>query len=72
MNIQGIVGRDATGRPITLKGATFFTSEVAVQLQSFSLYWNRNNISASKLTYVPGFRLPSYGSNFGVRWEFLN
>ncbi len=69
---RGTIGRDGTGAPINLRGATFFTSQVAVQLQSFTLYWNRNNISAAKLTYVPGFVLPAYGSNFGVRWEFLN
>jgi hypothetical protein len=69
---QGTIGRDATGAPINLKGATFFSSQIEVQLQSFTIYWNRTNISASKLTYVPGFTLPSYGSNFGVRWEFLN
>ena len=36
------------------------------------MYWDRGNLSATKLTYVPGFRMPAYGSNFGVRWEFLN
>jgi TonB-dependent Receptor Plug Domain len=69
---RGTIGRDATGAPINLRGATFFTTQVAIQLQSFTLYWNRNNISASKLSYVPGFRLPNFGSDFGVRWEFLN
>jgi hypothetical protein len=69
---RGTIGRDGTGAPINLRGATFFSSQVVIQLQSFTLYWNRSNISAAKLTYVPGFRLPAYGSNFGVRWEFLN
>ena len=69
---RGTIGRDALGNPINLRGATFFSTQLAIQLQSFMIYWNRDNISASKLTYVPGFRLPNYGSNFGVRWEFLN
>jgi hypothetical protein len=69
---RGTIGRDAGGNPINLRGATFFSSQLAIQLQSFMIYWNRDNIAASKLTYVPGFRLPNYGSNFGVRWEFLN
>jgi TonB-dependent receptor-like protein len=68
----GTIGRDATGAPVTLKGATYFKSLVAIQLQSFMLYWDRGNLSATKLPYVPGFRLPAFGSNFGVRWEFLN
>lgn len=69
---QGTIGRDAAGDPINLRGATFFRSLVEIQLQSFSLYWDRGNLTATKLTYVPGFRVPPYGSNFGVRWEFAN
>ena len=68
----GVIGRDAGGLPITLGGATFFRTLLQIQLQSFSLFWDRGNISASELTYVPGFELPAYGTVFGVRWEFLN
>jgi hypothetical protein len=69
---DGVIGRDATGAPVRLNGATFFRSLVQIQLQSFSLYWDRWNLSATDLTYVPGFSIPAYGSSFGVRWEFLN
>ena len=69
---DGVIGRDATGTPIELKGATFFRSLVQVQLQSFMIFWDRGNLSATNLPYVPGFEIPAYGSNFGVRWEFLN
>jgi TonB-dependent receptor-like protein len=69
---RGTIGRDALGDPINLRGATFFSTQLVIQLQSFSIYWIRDNITGTKLTYVPGFRLPSYGTNFGVRWEFLN
>jgi hypothetical protein len=68
----GIIGRDAAGAPVKLAGATFFRSLLQIQLQSFSLFWDRGNLSATALTYVPGFEIPSYGSVFGVRWEFLN
>jgi len=68
----GRIGRDATGTPINLRGATYFKSYVGIQLQRFMLYWDRGNLTATKLPYVPGFTLPSFGSNFGVRWEFLN
>jgi TonB-dependent Receptor Plug Domain len=68
----GTIGRDASGAPITLRGATFFKSLVEFQLQSFTVYWDRGNLTATDHTYVPGFTLPAYGSNFGVRWEFLN
>ena len=69
---RGTIGRDAGGAPINLRGATFFKSLVEFQLQSFTVYWDRGNLTATKLTYVPGFRLPAYGSNFGIRWEFWN
>ena len=69
---SGVIGRDAAGDPIRLAGATFFRSLLQIQLQSFSLFWDRGNINASESTYVPGFEIPAYGSVFGVRWEFLN
>ena len=68
----GVIGRDAGGAPIRLGGATFYRSLLQIQLQSFSIYWDRGNLSATSLTYVPGFEVPSYGTVFGVRWEFLN
>jgi TonB-dependent Receptor Plug Domain len=68
----GVIGRDAAGTPVRLGGATFFRSLIQIQLQSFSLYWDRGNLSSSELTYVPGFDIPAYGTVFGVRWEFLN
>jgi hypothetical protein len=69
---SGTIGRDASGAPISLRGATFFKSLVEFQIQTFTVYWDRGNLSGTDLTYVPGFTLPSYGSNFGVRWEFFN
>jgi hypothetical protein len=68
----GVIGRDDTGTPVRLGGATFFRSLLQIQLQSFSLFWDRGNLTATELTYVPGFEIPAYGSVFGVRWEFLN
>jgi hypothetical protein len=69
---RGSIGRDGSGVPIRLKGATFFRSLVQFQLQNFSLFWDRGNLTATELTYVPGFELPAYGTTFGVRWEFMN
>jgi TonB-dependent Receptor Plug Domain len=68
----GTIGRDPVGNPIHLRGATFFRSLIQFQLDRFSLYWDRGNLTSSKLTYVPGFAIPSLGSVFGVRWEFWN
>jgi TonB-dependent Receptor Plug Domain len=69
---RGTIGRDALGAPVVLKGATFFRSLIQIQLDRFQIYWDRGNLASSRLTYVPGFRIPGLGSNFGVRWEFLN
>ena len=69
---SGVIGRDGSGTPVALKGATFVRSLLEFQLQSFTLYWDRGNLTATELTYVPGFELPAYGTTFGVRWEFLN
>jgi hypothetical protein len=69
---SGTIGRDASGAPINLRGATFFTSLVAFELQSFMVYWERSNLTGTRQTYVPGFRIPAFASNFGVRWEFWN
>jgi hypothetical protein len=69
---RGIQGRDAFGAPVVLPGATYFRSLIQIQLDRFSIYWSRGNLTATKRTYVPGFQIPAYGSDFGVRWEFLN
>jgi hypothetical protein len=68
----GVIGRASDGTPIRLGGATFYRSLLQIQLQSFSIYWDRGNLNASELTFVPGFELPAYGTVFGVRWDFLN
>jgi hypothetical protein len=68
----GTIGRDAGGAPIELHGATFLRSLIQIQLDRFYIYWDRSNLTSSDLTYVPGFRIPGLGSNFGVRWEFVN
>ncbi|MFL5449891.1 MAG: TonB-dependent receptor [Gemmatimonadales bacterium] len=68
----GVIGRDSLGAPIELHGATFLRSLIQLQLDRFYIYWDRTNLGSTDLTYVPGFRIPSYGSNFGVRWEFAN
>jgi hypothetical protein len=69
---SGTLGRDSLGAPVTLRGATFVRSLIQIQLDRFKIYWDRTNLTATDLGYVPGFEIPAYGSNFGVSWEFLN
>lgn len=68
----GVIGRDGLGAPVTLRGATFVRSLIQFALGGFSVYWDRVNLTSSRLGYVPGFEIPAFASNFGVRWEFLN
>jgi hypothetical protein len=68
----GVIGRNLAGEAIRLPGATFLRSLIQIQLDRFFIFWDRGNLSSTDRTYVPGFLIPAYGSNFGVRWEFLN
>lgn len=69
---QGIAGRDTTGMAIALPGATFFRGVFQLQIGPFIAFWDRANMRASKVGYLPGYRLPSLMSTYGVRWEFAN
>ena len=51
---DGTIGRDASGAPISLRGATFFKSLVEFQLQSFTVYWDRGNLSGDRAHVRPG------------------
>jgi hypothetical protein len=68
----GTIGRDATGSPIVLRGATFLRSLIQIQLDQFYVFWDRVNLTDTQRTYVPGFQIPAFASNYGVRWEFSN
>ncbi len=68
----GVLGRDADGGPVTLKGATTFRGLIQMQLLGLILYWDRSNLLNSDLPYVPGLPLPKNISTYGVRWVFLN
>ena len=69
---DGVIGRDGTGQPIPLDGASFLRTMIAIQLDHFQLYWDRYNLRATGKSYVPGFGILNFGSTFGVRWEFAN
>ena len=68
----GIAGRDTAGAAIALPGATYFRGVLQLQIGSFIAFWDRANMRASKAGYLPGYRLPSLMSTYGVRWEFAN
>ena len=61
----GVIGRDARGAPIRLGGATFYRSLIQIQLQSFSIYWDRGNLNASDVDVRAGVR--AAGVRHGVR-----
>jgi hypothetical protein len=68
----GIAGRDTTGATIAQPGATYFRGILQLQVGSFIAFYDRANMRVSKAGYLPGYRLPSLMSTFGVRWEFAN
>jgi hypothetical protein len=68
----GIGGRDATGAPIALPGATFFRTVIQLQLGPFIAYYDRVNLQAVRLGTVPGYPIQPGGQTFGIRWEFSN
>jgi hypothetical protein len=68
----GTLGRDPSGAPVTLAGATFVRGLIQMQFLGFIIYYDRYNILNSPSGYVPGFPLPVYGTTYGVRWTFLN
>lgn len=69
---DGVIGRDSLGGAIALDGASFWRTEIEIQIDRFRLYWDRYNLQASRKTYVPGFPIVNFGSTFGVKWEFSN
>lgn len=68
----GVAGRDTTGMAIAQPGATFIRGIFQLQIGSFIAFWDRANTRISKVGYLPGYRLPSLMSTYGVRWEFTN
>lgn len=68
----GTLGRDSTGAPVRLRGATFLRGHIALRLGSFTAYYDRYNLQGTRLFYVPGLEIPRFASTFGVRWEFAN
>jgi hypothetical protein len=68
----GVVGRDFSGAPVSLNGATFFRSYIGFQIGPFSAYYDRYNTQGTRLEATPGLQIPRFASTFGVRWEFRN
>jgi hypothetical protein len=68
----GVIGRDKDDNPIELRGATFFRSLIELKIGEFIAYYDRVNLRALRLGYVPGLEMLRLASTFGVRWEFSN
>jgi hypothetical protein len=68
----GTLGRTASGAAVVLPDAHFVRSLVQLQIGTLTFFWDARNILGTQRVYVPGFAIPSYGSAFGIRWEFLN
>lgn len=68
----GRAGRDGSGTPIALPGATFWEALIQFQIVGFTGFWNLRNARLSNAEYVPGLVYPGNAQTFGVRWEFSN
>lgn len=68
----GIIGRDTAGAAITMPGRTFVRAMLQFKIGPFIAYYDRINFRAVRAGSVPGYPLPTLGSTFGVRWDFLN
>ena len=69
---DGVIGLDSTAAPIQLNGATFLRAYIELAIGSFRFYYDRINLTGTDQAYVPGYRIPAYGSTYGVRWSFVN
>lgn len=69
---HGIGGLDSLGQGIVLPGATFFRGLIQLQLGPFIAYYDRENLTAVRTGYVPGYPVQPVGATYGVRWEFSN
>ena len=68
----GVLGRDLNGDPVPTPVTNFLRSLVEVRLWGVGFYWQRTNLSARPLSYVPGYPIASYLSSIGVHWDFTN
>ena len=68
----GTLGRDASGLPVQVPDGYFVRSLVQMEIGSLTFFWDARNLTGTNRAYVPGFVIPTRGSAFGVRWEFLN
>lgn len=68
----GVIGRDAKGAEIPLKGATIFRALLQIRIGDFVAYYDRWNVQGSRLGYLPDLAIVRFASTFGVKWEFSN
>ncbi|MFN0179777.1 MAG: TonB-dependent receptor [Gemmatimonadales bacterium] len=68
----GVIGRDAGGEPVPLKGATIFRALLQLKIGDFIAYYDRGNLQGTDLGYLPGLPIFRFASTFGVKWEFSN
>jgi hypothetical protein len=66
------LGLDPSGNPIQLPGARFLRSLLEFRIQRFMVFWDRQNLTGTVGTYLPGLTVQPYGNIFGFRWDFLN
>ena len=71
---DGTGGRDQSGVPLELPGATAWEMFLAFRIVGFTMFWDlRDAITTrERKQFVPGLIYPNNAQVFGVRWEFKN
>ena len=69
---DGVLGHRPDGSPVAIVSNALTRLAVELQLGRFQAYYHRTNLLGREIEFVPGAGLPTYGTTFGVRWEFLN
>jgi TonB-dependent receptor-like protein len=69
---RGTGGRDSTGNPLALRGATFLETNIEIRIAGVTIFWIQRNMNATQASYVPGLDYPARFQFYGVRWLFTN
>ncbi len=69
---DGVLGHRADGTPVLIGSNSLTRLSLEIALGRFLAYYHRTNLLGSSIETIPGGTYPTYGTTFGVRWEFLN
>ncbi len=69
---RGRAGRDPSGAPLELPGASFGEANAELRVAGVTIFWIQRNATLFRGSYVPGLDYPRRYQVYGVRWVFTN